>query len=105
MVTVDAAGSKRRSLLHSTLFLRKSTQKQRPKGEIRVVDTLDNVMDVTTDDLNRIFGKNVDSEDDFEVDPPQMAPHRRPDVELRPSTDTAARVYRHVSIVYVLHHF
>ena len=65
--------------MHSTLFLRKSTQKQRPKVEIRVVDTLDNVMDVTTDDLNRIFGKHVDSEDDFEVDPPQMAVDNAPD--------------------------
>ena len=44
-----------------------------------MVDTLDNVMDVTTDDLNRIFGKHVDSEDDFEVDPPQMAVDNAPD--------------------------
>ena len=36
-------------------------------------------MDVTTDDLDRIFGKNEDSEDDFQVDPPQMAADNSPD--------------------------
>ena len=36
-------------------------------------------MDVTRDDLDRIFGKNGDSVDDFEVDPPQMAADNAPD--------------------------
>ena len=42
-------------------------------------DKLNNVMDVTTEDLDTIFGKNEDSEDDFQVDPPQMAADNSPD--------------------------
>ena len=64
-----------RSYLHSTL----TYTKQCPKLEIRVVDTLNNVMDLTTDNLDHIFGKNGDSEDDFQVDPQQMAADNSPD--------------------------
>ena len=44
-----------------------------------MVYTLHNVTDVTTDNLNRIFGKNEDSDDDFQVDPPQMAADNSPE--------------------------
>ena len=40
---------------------------------------LNNVMDITTDDLDHIFCKNEDSEDNFQVDPPQMAADNSPD--------------------------
>ena len=61
---------------------KKSTQKQRPKLEIRVVNTLHNVMEVTKDDLDSIFGKNGDSEDNFQVDPPQMADNSPDEYDL-----------------------
>ena len=34
---------------------------------------MNNVMDVTMTELDRIFGKNDDSEDDFDMEPPQTA--------------------------------
>ena len=36
-------------------------------------------MDVTTEDVDHIFGKNEDSEDLFQVDSPQMAADNSPD--------------------------
>ena len=36
-------------------------------------------MDITTDNLDRIFGKNRDSEHDFEVGSPQVVANNLPD--------------------------
>ena len=50
-------------------------------------------MDITTDDLNRIFGKNEDSEDDFQVDPPQMADeHDLMEEELKDSWSRKTKI-------------
>ena len=57
-----------------------------------MVNTLHNVMDFTTDDLDRIFGKNGDSEDDFEIDPSQMAADNSPD-EYDLMEDELKRLY------------